>query len=561
MTPDKIQMSGNGQTASPGGRLHEPSAARDLVRQARRALRTPELAKVIDQAQRLHDPYYSAHALAGIAYEMATGGMDGPQFVFLTAFDYVAKVAQEWRRAEVLDIVAGKMSRTQCKDFGRAIEILKGFTEEKPRYDAFKAVVHEMSRAAAPDIFSLLEVCKDERERTDVLKDIIRVELKSKRKDIPKIDKAMKSLKDPYFRAKACNYVAFALTIGKEPEGPAYFQESLKTALLVPDEDKRLDLLKYLTYNQTAAGNYALEEIITGQNGLADPAKKASLLGHVAGRLSKYRQPGAQDTFDKALKACEAIMDPKSKSNALRNIAMGLSRANSSKAEEVFENAKRIAESVAGPEGETLRERIKMDKQGATDQAPKAPVQIDPPLPRVSRKPGEKAPVLGLFNTYEKVLGPAHIRAIARAAPLCWAYDLDLAAIGFPLKDEAEALEKAKKDTTVGKEGKYLEELFKSERFVLATDTGVHDLGTLVATTSHPDPKKKASISEILAKEKRACFILGVGRLGLPRAVMEKAKYHVEFTGKNVSLETATAMGILAHLLGDASKAAGDKKM
>ena len=74
-------------------------------------------------------------------------------------------------------------------------------------------------------------------------------------------------------------------------------------------------------------------------------------------------------------------MDPKSKSNALRNIAMGLSRANSSKAEEVFENAKRIAESVAGPEGETLRERIKMDKQGATDQAPKAPVQIDPPRP------------------------------------------------------------------------------------------------------------------------------------------------------------------------------------
>ena len=70
----------------------------------------------------------------------------------------------------------------------------------------------------------------------------------------------MKSLKDPYFRAKACNYVAFALTIGKEPEGPAYFQESLKTALLVPDEDKRLDLLKYLTDNQTAAGNSAASE-------------------------------------------------------------------------------------------------------------------------------------------------------------------------------------------------------------------------------------------------------------------------------------------------------------
>ena len=560
MTHDTQLSNGNGQPAGPGGRLHEPSAARDLVRQARRALRTPELAKVIDQAQRLRDPYYSAHALAGIAYEMATGGMDGPQFVFLTAFDYVAKVDQQWRRAEVLGIVAGKMSRTQCKDFARAVEILKGFTEEKPRYDAFKAIVREMSRAAAPDIFYLIEVCKDERERMDVLKDIIRIELKSKRKDMPKIDKALKSLKDPYFRAKAYNYVAFAFTIGKEPEGPAYFQESLKMTLMVPDEDKRLDLLKYLADNQTAAGNFALDGITGGAQSFMDPAKKASLLGHLAGRQSKYRQPAANDTFDKALTACEAITDPKAKSNALRNIAMGLSRAKSPKAEEVFENAKRIAESVAGPEGETLRERIKMDKEGAKDGGSKASAQIEAPLPHVARKPGEKAPVLGLFNTYEKVLGPAHIRAIARAAPLCWAYDLDLAAIGFPLKDEKEALDKAKTDTTVGKDGKYLEELFRSERFIIATDTGVHDLGALVATTSHPDPKKKAIISDILAKEKRACFILGVGRLGLPRSVMEKAKYHVEFTGKNVSLETATAMGILAHLLGDASKRQDAKK-
>ena len=61
------------------------------------------------------------------------------------------------------------------------------------------------------------------------------------------------------------------------------------------------------------------------------------------------------------------------------------------------------------------------------------------------------------------------------------------------------------------------------------------------------DSKKLSSEEHPL---KRVCLIMGLGRKGLPRSLLDKVPYHLEITGSGVPLETATAMGILAYMLG-----------
>jgi hypothetical protein len=49
--------------------------------------------------------------------------------------------------------------------------------------------------------------------------------------------------------------------------------------------------------------------------------------------------------------------------------------------------------------------------------------------------------------------------------------------------------------------------------------------------------------------EEGMVFLMGLGHDGLPEKVLENARHHLEFTGKRASLETCTAMGVLAYVL------------
>ena len=44
----------------------------------------------------------------------------------------------------------------------------------------------------------------------------------------------------------------------------------------------------------------------------------------------------------------------------------------------------------------------------------------------------------------------------------------------------------------------------------------------------------------------RVVVLMGLGRKGLPASFLKAAPAHLELTGRNVSLETATAMGVIA---------------
>ena len=171
--------------------------------------------------------------------------------------------------------------------------------------------------------------------------------------------------------------------------------------------------------------------------------------------------------------------------------------------------------------------------------------------------------VLALYDTYEGSLKQTHIRAVARAAPLCMAFSLDMALIGFPTDDVNRMIELASNDTNIGKSGAYLRELHKKGRVHLVgcnekdPPKDWKELGLPVATTSNPSKHKKVNMDEarkLAIKEhslQRICLIMGIGRKGLPRSLIDTVPHHLEITGVNIALETATAMGILAYLLAE----------
>jgi hypothetical protein len=162
---------------------------------------------------------------------------------------------------------------------------------------------------------------------------------------------------------------------------------------------------------------------------------------------------------------------------------------------------------------------------------------------------------LGLYNTYDKVkVVEAHYRGIARGAPIAYAYDFNLALVGFPYEfEERELVEFVKDNTTIGASGLYLQKLFDEKRLYVMDipEKGFPaQFGALVATTSRPDAKKSASAEEIadmMVKNRPLFILVGLGRKGLPKEYFEMAQYHLDITdGKGISLETCTAMGAIA---------------
>jgi hypothetical protein len=179
---------------------------------------------------------------------------------------------------------------------------------------------------------------------------------------------------------------------------------------------------------------------------------------------------------------------------------------------------------------------------------------------------------LGLYNSYD----PNHFheamrRAVARAAPLAAAFDYNLALFGFPFhtyKTKAGELPRPKnpqelapliaESTSIGEGGEYLLDLAKNGRFQSYTypDRGFPpQLGLSVLATRDPDPTKRIQLGD-LAKRVHAgagaVVLIGLGPRGVPKRIHDLAEHHVELTGRGVSLETATAMGVLAGRLASA---------
>lgn len=164
---------------------------------------------------------------------------------------------------------------------------------------------------------------------------------------------------------------------------------------------------------------------------------------------------------------------------------------------------------------------------------------------------------LGIVNTYDKIkVHEAHYRSIARAAPVAYAFDFNLALFDYPFKKNASDLVEYVMDkTTIGGSGKYLKELYRTGRFFIfdLPEKGFQpQFGSIVVTTSHPEKDKEIKFPYLIdsIKRKRSyLFLIGLGHKGLPRNLFETAQYHLDITSRRISLETCTAIGAVPAII------------
>lgn len=161
---------------------------------------------------------------------------------------------------------------------------------------------------------------------------------------------------------------------------------------------------------------------------------------------------------------------------------------------------------------------------------------------------------LALYNSYDPVrLAEAHRRALARAAPVALAYDANLATLGFPfdreLRTPAEVAGWLSTTTSIGRGGELLVQLAEGGRFTvfeMLKKGFPPQLGTVVATTSRPEPSRRVDpgwAARELAAGRSLCMLFGLGPKGLPREVIGFSKHHLDVTRRGVALETCTALG------------------
>jgi len=153
-----------------------------------------------------------------------------------------------------------------------------------------------------------------------------------------------------------------------------------------------------------------------------------------------------------------------------------------------------------------------------------------------------------LVNTYDNLKWhDIHSRNIARAAPLCYYTGFDLCLFDFPFKEDYKEflLKEVKENTTIGEGGKYIEELINHGKLTAVNDPNKLK-GVFIATTSKPE--KSCDIETLtnnIIEGDDSIFFIGLGRRGLPREIRKMTNYHLDITGKGISLETCSAIGFI----------------
>ena len=501
---------------------HPPSAARAVIRDARRGVPFTQLR---DNARAVRDPYHAALALLAVS-EHRDAASGEARDMAAEALHLSARVPREWRRAELLAELAKRLARWRQPDEREPLWValhdeMAALPTGEPLVQALEGAARYFPAGAQAELLELA---------------------------LGNAGHEVASAK-PVLRAATTvlDAAATAARLRALPPGPAvrllgYLHLQLRRTNRLPEPTplalalKRGGGLPELRYLATlAADTGELRALHGAAQGLDDNAR-ARLLATLGGRAHRVEEPRlALALLLEALEATESIADSRARDRVRRNIAKGLARLGE-------EELARDIEAVGEPSG---------DPRAAEAATPPEPEASEAPVPQ-----GRGAHTLALWNTYSGKLKPPHLRAIARAAALCHGFDLDLALVDFPADNLAPLCAAVERDSEAAG-ARSLAPLTAAGRVRLvapmregALATADRDwCGEPVATTAHPEPAKRAALDE-LARGERLCLLMGLGPSGLPQRALRDATHHLELTGRDVSLETATAMGVIAARLG-----------
>ncbi len=502
-----------------GKKEHAPSAYRKIIKSSKSG--NVNINKLIEEARALSDPYYVSLALFTISINKQLESKIANELK-TQALKLVDKEKRPWRRAELIISIC-KLSKNNLE----IIKLIEQIPEPEARAEAISGTAKHLGCNNAPELLKL--AVQNEGYETESCKPVIKFWV-AECPDFEMIIKALEKV-EPENRIRLLGYLQLQLArIGTGTTEP--IERAVELAL---KQTEKLNSLKYLASQSNDIES--LEAIAMAITDLSTPIEEASLLTTLAGSADKAGQKElALDWFNSAQECLNEVKDMAETASIRLNLAIGFQRLGQDEsAAQNFELA------LNNTDNEKLKSRIQKAMGHVAEEKPKPVVQ------KSNRN------VLALHDTYEGKLSPIHIRMIARAAPLCIAYGLDLALLNFPAKDLDSLVKKVSADTNIGKGGRYLKELIRENRILLINKPD--EAGLAIATTSHPDNKKKIELEKArkLAKnhpQKRLCVIMGLGRKGLPKSLLANIDYHTEITGSNVPLETSTAMGIIAQMIG-----------
>lgn len=499
---------------------HGPSAYRALLRRLKDRHADPRA--LLREATQIPDPGYAAQGLAAVATTPALPERVAEEALVL-ARERLEEVKREVNRAEavaeILRHIATSGRSTERGDpfIANLVALLDGEALSK----GLRAAAKHASTAQRHMLFDRA-LSNRGSEREDA-KAILRLDLRTK-DDLGSADvweRRIAAIEDHGLRAPLAAFLhqEVAALDADHPVAERAMQTAVAALVGAPHEpDVRARVDAWRTVVQSAGNLRAIDQVweATADEDAVVQADVLLALGAQADRLGDKER--AARAFDAAAAATERL-DERDRERVTRKLDAARAR---------------LAGAVPA----------KRDAAPSKEQV----VHVKAPPQQATRH------ALALYNTYTGGLATPHLRTLARAAPLCVAFDLDLVLMGWPFNYLDEMVTRAAAETRIGGRA-FLAELAEAGRVRVIPEDPATDpsawgsCGRLVATSERPEPGSLVDL-EKTAKKGPICLIMGIGPKGLPHRVRSAAYGEYEITGQGIGLETATAMGILADRLG-----------
>lgn len=535
---------------------HDPSFYRSIIRE-KKSKKGRHPSELIDDARTISDPYYVSLSLFRLSDDSRINYSDAKK-IAKEAVELASEEKRLWRRGELYSKLAKHAQNWRGKKAEKQQNIFLDNILKKiscfPKGKDLSQSIHKISKyVGCQRIEKLLEnAVFNDGFILDDSKNVIRQwGLKcNKNIDPEKIFNVLKKVEDGFIRGKLYGYL-YIQCDKKSIEFKPAFEKAVETFKNEKDE-KKLSGFRYLSRHISSKKDFIfLKDVIFN---FSNNKLKADLLTTLAGAADKKGfHDLSEQLFKESKKTSISIEDKKEKNRVKLKIAKGFF-----KIDQKNEAKKILTELNKSVDDDKLQNKVQrtLSKYGFEGNGLKNKMSEESQVKSKQNFLSSSGFVLGLYDAYEGAVKPVHFRAVARAAPLCLAFGLDLGLIGFPINDLKSFIKKAENETNIGNQGRYLRYLFDEKRihFFECSKNNMpifseNDL--VVSTTSNPENSKKITMKDVVKKmgKKSDCklyLLMGLGKKGLPSRVLDKSLYHLELTGCNVSLETCTAMGIIA---------------
>lgn len=536
---------------------HDPSFYRGLIRE-QKSNKGRHPTQLLKEARKIKDPYYASLALFRLSDDPRLPISEG-KFVAREALRLADEETRPWRRAELFGKLA-KYAKTWNIEFSEEdshyfLDEILSKLQVFPKGKGLSQNLNEISKhIGCSRLPLLLQIAVENNEFVlDDSKTIIRQWATTCSKKIApeQLYTILFNINDSFLQSKLMGYL-YLQCVKKEIEYRKAFDAAISKGQQAKTEEKT-EALRYLSRHIRLHDDFLkLKKVIISLN---NPIHRVQLLTTLAGNADKKGfNIFSINTFTEALDESKNIHNEKDQVKEQIKIATGFLKIGKKQlAKDILIKTHKLTsdESIKRSIEKTMKKYDLSLEYIQPIKTTSSTIEKN-----VSHLPNSFGHTLGLYDTYEGSIKPIHIRTLARAAPLCAAYGLDLALIGFPIHSLNDFITKAKKDTTIGKSGSYLQYLHKQHR-IHHYPCSKQKMPKLpedkiaVATTAHPDEDKSINITDIFKSfnkdsENKIIVIMGLGRKGLPPSILEQIEYHMELTGLHVPLETCTAMGMIA---------------